>query len=391
MAERLTTADGRPLKRALLRAETSRRRNAFLLTLPLLLFILVWFVFPILGMLRLAVVNEVRPFVPGMAVALRGWDAQSIPDEAVFAALRNDMITAERGKIGRFASIINASYPGASSLFNRTARGAADMEPPYRDAFLAADARWGDLEVWKIVQVNARAVTLERFVKSLSSPYPQLFWRTLWMSAFITLLCFLLAYPLSYFLAMQPPGRANLFMILVLLPFWTSLLVRTSAWIAWLQGNGIINDILDFLGFERQALIRNKTGTIVAMTHILLPFMILPLYSIMRVISPSLTRAARSLGANALVAHARIYFPLTLPGIAAGVLLVFVLAVGYYITPTLVGGSEGVFISSIIADQISVFNNKGLASAMGVILLAVVLVFYFLFNWLVGVDKLKLG
>lgn len=387
----LRTADGRLLSRALARAERGQKITAFLLALPLIAFIFFGFLVPIALMLRTAVISEVRPFVPKTAAVLSDWSGLTTPDEEVFVALHADMVDAERGHIGRVARAVNATYPGAASQINRTARRAVHFERPYRAAFLEQSEIWSDPLLWSVLKDKTRAISYDRFATSLGDPYRTLFVRTLWMSGLITLLCILLAYPVSYFLATQPPNRANLFMILVLLPFWTSLLVRTSAWIALLQNGGLLNDLIEAVGLERMELIHNKVGTIVAMTHILLPFMVLPLYSIMRGINPSFTRAARSLGANAFVAHFRVFFPLTLPGISAGVLLVFVLAIGYYITPSLVGGSEGVFISSTIADQISKLNNWGLASAMGTVLLMFVLVFYAGFNWLVGVDRLKLG
>jgi len=216
------------------------------------------------------------------------------------------------------------------------------------------------------------------------------------MSGLITLLCILLAYPVSYLLATLPLRYSNLLMILVLLPFWTSLLVRTSAWIVLLQQQGVINDFLVGLGIigddGRLRMIYNQIGTIVAMTHILLPFMILPLYSVMKTINPSYLRAARSLGANPLIAWFRVYFPLTLPGMAAGVMLVFILAIGYYITPALVGGETGIFISNMIANNMQGTSTQlRLAAALATILLVLVMIFYWLFNKLVGVERLKFG
>ena len=189
---------------------------------------------------------------------------------------------------------------------------------------------------------------------------------------------------------------SNLLMILVLLPFWTSLLVRTSAWIVLLQKEGVINDFLVSMSIvgpdDRLRMIYNQIGTIVAMTHILLPFMILPLYSVMKTINPSYLRAARSLGATPLVAWVRVYFPLTLPGMAAGVMLVFILAIGYYITPALVGGETGIFISNLIASNMQGSTSQlKLAAALATILLVLVMIFYWLFNRMVGVERLKFG
>ncbi|MEC7190175.1 MAG: ABC transporter permease, partial [Pseudomonadota bacterium] len=222
-----------------------------------------------------------------------------------------------------------------------------------------------------------------------------LFQRTVQMSLIITISCILLGYPVAWLLANLPMRTSNLLMILVLLPFWTSLLVRTSAWKVMLQQQGVINEVLVWLGLvasdNRLEIINNQFGTIVAMTHILLPFMILPMYSVMQTIPTSYLRAAKSLGATNWTAFWRVYFPQSVPGIGAGSILVFILAIGYYITPEIVGGTEGVFISNRIAYHISSSLNWGLAAALGAILLAVVLVLYWAYDKIVGIDNVKLG
>ena len=223
--------------------------------------------------------------------------------------------------------------------------------------------------------------------------YVQVFVRTIWLSALVTILCLLLGYPVAYLLATLPTGTSNLLMILVLLPFWTSLLVRTTAWVVVLQREGVLNDLLLFLHLisQRVQLIFNRFGVIVAMTHILLPFMILPIFSVMKTISPAYVRAAQSLGATPFTAFWRVYFPQTVPGIGAGGILVFILALGYYITPALVGGPTDQMISYFIADHTQRSLNWGLASAMGTILLGGVLAMYLIYNRIVGIDNMKLG
>ncbi|MEH6458094.1 MAG: ABC transporter permease, partial [Cocleimonas sp.] len=225
--------------------------------------------------------------------------------------------------------------------------------------------------------------------------YIDLFKRTMWLSCLITFLTVLFGYPIAYLLATLKTKTSNLLMILVLLPFWTSLLVRTSAWIALLQKEGVINDTLVGIGLiaddSRLSMIHNSTGTLIAMTHILLPFMILPLFSVMKTINPSYVRAARSMGATGFTAFRRVYFPNTIAGIGAGGILVFILSIGFYITPALVGGVDGTMISNFIAYHISQSLNWGLAAALGAILLAVVLVLYILYDKLVGIDNMKLG
>jgi putative spermidine/putrescine transport system permease protein len=223
----------------------------------------------------------------------------------------------------------------------------------------------------------------------------QLFIRTLWLSALIAGICLVLAFPVAHLLATLPLRYSNLLMIFVLLPFWTSLLVRTTSWIVLLQSQGVFNDILVLIGIigedGRIQLMYNRMGTIIAMVHILLPFMVLPLYSVMKTIPPSYMRAARSLGATPWTAFWRVYFPQTVPGIGAGILLVFILAVGYYITPALVGGSSGQLISNLIAFHMQQSLNWSLAAALGALLLFGILVLYWLYDRIIGIDNMKLG
>lgn len=279
-----------------------------------------------------------------------------------------------------------------------------------RDQFADADKDWLDTEVWRTIQTYSPNYTNGYFLNAVDMQkghdgpearpenqqiYLMLFKRTMFMSLVITGSCILLGYPVAWILANLPMRTANLLMILVLLPFWTSLLVRTSAWKVMLQQQGVINDTLVWLGLvddaNRLIMINNQFGTIVAMTHILLPFMILPLYSVMQTIPPSYLRAAKSLGANNWTAFWRVYFPQSVPGIGAGSILVFILAIGYYITPEIVGGTTGTFISNRIAYHISSSLNWGLAAALGTILLAVVLLLYWVYDKIVGIDNVKLG
>ena len=269
---------------------------------------------------------------------------------------------------------------------------------------------WAEPVVWETIKLHSSRYTSGYFLnavdmrKTADGPAVQpeskqillvLFQRTVKMSLIITVSCILLGYPVAWLLANLPMRTSNLLMILVLLPFWTSLLVRTSAWKVMLQQQGVINEVLVWLGLvatdNRLEIINNQFGTIIAMTHILLPFMILPMYSVMQTIPASYVRAAKSLGATNWTAFWRVYFPQSVPGIGAGSILVFILAIGYYITPEIVGGTEGVFISNRIAYHISSSLNWGLAAALGAILLAVVLVLYWAYDKIVGIDNVKLG
>jgi putative spermidine/putrescine transport system permease protein len=319
----------------------------------------------------------------------------------------------EVGKtIGNLAVRVNYELPGSASLFKRTARKTKNItEGPYKEALLALDKKWENPNLWRTLQRVTKDYTLSFYLAAVDAKYDengdivradelyQIYLKTLFktigLSALITALCFIIAYPVAFLLSTLPLRTSNLLMILVLLPFWTSLLVRTSAWIAMLQTEGIINNVFVYLGFiddeSRIQMIYNMTGTVIAMVHILLPFMILPLYSVMKTIPPSYMRAARSMGASGSYAFTKVYFPQTVPGIAAGTLLVFILAIGYYITPALVGGSDGLLISNEIARHIRSSLNWSLGAALGTILLVVVLIFYWLYNKLVGVDNLKFG
>ena len=300
------------------------------------------------------------------------------------------------------------------SLMTRSGRklaalaSTAAIDDP-RAALHKADRRWQELHYWGAIKNLSSRYTLNYYLAALDlrydaqgeiveqpeqrQIYKTLFSKTFGMSLLITSLCLLLGFPLAYMLATLPEGKSNLLMILVLLPFWTSLLVRTTSWIVLLQTEGVINDVLMGLGLinERLEMVHNMFGTVVAMTHILLPFMILPLYSVMKSISPSYMRAARSLGAKPGYAFVTIYLPQTLPGIGAGALLTFILSIGFYITPALVGGRSGQMISNFIAYHMQTSLNWGLAAALGGILLALVLVLYYVYDRLVGINNLKVG
>ncbi|MDH3376053.1 MAG: ABC transporter permease [Gammaproteobacteria bacterium] len=411
----MVTVDGTPLKVSLARSLRRNKLKALLLVLPLFLFILVTFFIPIVDMLFRSVENQIVGTVLHRTVPLLAqWDERSgeLPDETLFAALAEDFKEATAAKTsGRVGRRLNYEKPGFSGLFRKTGRKVKTIEPPYREAFIKIDKKWGDLDIWRLIKRESAAFTIAYYVSAMDLSYGdsneiirkdennriylKLFWRTLWMSLFITFMCLVLAYPISYLLSTLSVATSNLLLILVLLPFWTSLLVRTSAWIALLQQEGIINDLLVWVGVvandDRLQMIHNRTGTIVAMIHILLPFMVLPLYSVMKTIPPSYLRAARSLGANQFTAFVRVYMPNTVSGIGAGCILVFILAIGYYITPALVGGQSGTLISNFIAHHMSISLNWGLAAALGSILLAVVLVLYFVYDKIVGIDNMKLG
>lgn len=412
----LTTRDGIPLKVSLAKALRREKLRSLALIAPLLIFILVTFAAPIADMLFRSVENGiVENTLPKTVNALSGWDVTSsqLPGEPVYKALYEDLKVATAEKTHtRLGSRLNYEASGMSSLFRKTGRRIKRMDEagPFAEQFIDIDKDWGDLTTWRLLKRYSPKYTPGYFLNAADAQltadgiamkpaneriYLLLFARTLFLSLTITLCCLLLGYPIAFLLASLPLRSANMLMILVLLPFWTSLLVRTSAWKVLLQQEGVINDFLVWIGVigdaSRLVMINNKTGTIIAMTHILLPFMILPLFSVMKTISPTYVRAAKSLGATDWTAFWRVYFPQTVPGIGAGAILVFILAIGYYITPELVGGTDGIFISNRIAYHISSSLNWGLAAALGVILLGAVLLLFYVYDKIVGIDNVKLG
>jgi putative spermidine/putrescine transport system permease protein len=406
------TADGIPLKQKLQRVERARKTRAVALVLPLFMFILVSFVWPIVVMLFNAVSNpEITTNMPQTIVALEGWNGVDLPDEAVFAALAADLKAATQQKtIALIGKRLNYEISGVRSKVIATGKKVAELTTgPYKDAIIGMDKVWGEIDTWATIRRAGSRYTAFYLLKSLDldqdetgairwapanrAIYIGVFVRTLGIGLTVTLATLLLGFPLAYLLAQLPPRTSNLLMILVLVPFWTSLLVRTTAWVVLLQSEGPINDLLIAMGFVDNPLqlILSRFGTIVAMTHIQLPFTLLPIYSVMKTIPPSHVRAARSLGAGPFYAFWRVYFPQTVPGIAAGCLLTFILSLGYYITPALVGGPKDQMISSFVADFINRESNWGMASALGAVLLVATLVLYFVYNRLIGIDKMKFG
>ena len=390
------------------------RLRAAGLVLPLLAFIGLTFIAPLGTMLVRSVYDPVvADVLPETLDLLRDWDGQEPPAEAVFEAAARELVKAREDRtLGQVATRVNRVQGGLRSVLTRSARKLQRVdEGPWREAMIGADEAWGDPATWHALRSAGERITARHYLNALDlrrlpdgsvarQPeqrriYVALLGRTLLVSLGITALCLLLGYPVAHLIAHAPPRRAHLLLALVLVPFWTSLLVRTTSWIVLLQNQGVLNDALVALGLigddGRLALVYNMTGTFVAMTHVLLPFMVLPLYSIMRSIPPVQMSAAASLGAGPVQAFLRVYWPQTLPGVGAGSLLVFILAIGYYITPALVGGSRGQLISNMIAYHMQTSLNWPLAAALGGLLLVCVMVLYRLYDRLVGVEGMRLG
>jgi len=404
--------DARGLRRALRRSRRREQLRAAALVLPLFVFLAACFVVPIGAMLSRGIFeNDIARILPTVTAALKDWDGRDLPPDSAYAALVADLRAArEAGTLASAATRLNYDVPGFRTLFFTTAR----QLPPeatgsVRDTLVGIDPKWGERETWAAIRRAGGPATdfyvlgaldLRRDADNsiVGAPSEQrvfrgVLWRTLWISAMVTLICLALGYPVAYVIAAQPPARAGMLLFLVLLPFWTSLLVRTVAWVVLLQKEGVLNSLFLSLGIVNEPLkmIFNRFAVYVAMVHVLLPFMVLPLYSVMRGIPPSYLRAASSLGARPLTAFRRVYVPQTLPGIGAGCLMVFIQALGYYITPALVGGADDQMISYFIAFYASKTVNWGMAAALSIMLLAATLALYAVYNRMVGVERMRLG
>ena len=410
----LMTADGTPLKVSLGRSLRRSKLRGILLVLPALLFLIIIFVVPIFNLLSRSVDDTlVNRALPRTFVAFESWDRQSLPEEAMFEAIFLDITTGEKYTVGKATTRMNYEKPGWRSLIKKSGRKFKKKikGPPYRDAMIKIDKRWGDVTFWQTLGAMKDPQTLGYFLNAVDRQYDankhvvmkekerrvyvMLWWRTLLLSLIVTVGCLAMAYPVAHLLATLPLRYSNLLMICVLMPFWTSLLVRIVAWMVMLQNNGVVNSTLVWSGIlddeNRLPMMYNFTGTVIVMIQILLPFMILPIYSVMKTIPPSYMRAAQNLGAPPSLAFLKVYLPQTLPGVGAGVILVFIVAIGYYITPELVGGKDGQLIGNMIAYHMQKSLNWGLAAAMGTLLLAAILLLYWVYDRIVGIDNMRMN
>ena len=452
----LLTNDGVPLKASLKKSLRRTKIRSFLLLLAPLLFLLIMFVTPIGSLLSRSVDDvDINRVLPETFAQYELWEDKSqVPNEEMFAAVINDIRTTHKvedsngkniGKnlLGKAGTRMTYEFSGWRSLLLKTVKSATSVnkrskeevkpykwEAPYKEKMIKRDKRWGKVEFWQSLGAMKDPYTFGYYLNAVDLRYDankniiekkehlkiyKTIWiRTLQVSLMVTIFCLILAYPVSYLLATLPMRTSNLLMICVLMPFWTSLLVRIVAWMIMLQQNGVVNDTLvgilpcfegmvnlPFFGEtnldlcfsdeDRIPMMYNFTGTIIVMTQVLLPFMILPIYSVMRGVPPSYMKAAQNLGATPTRAFIRVYMPQSVPGIGAGCILVFIVAIGYYITPELVGGKDGLMIGNFVAREMQTTLNWGLAAAMGAMLLAAVLILYWAYDRLIGIDNLKMG
>ncbi|NKC32964.1 ABC transporter permease [Falsiroseomonas selenitidurans] len=387
-----------------------RRLGAFLLVAPLLAGLLLGFLGPIAGFLLRAVRDvEVAAALPATLRSLRDWDGGTVPDEA-FAALATDLRAARlrdratgAGILARAGARLNHAAPGLRSLLPATARRVAEPGED-RARILAAGAAWSSPATWAAIRAAGGPLTdlhllaafdLRRGVAGIEAVpaearlYRQVVLRTVAIGASVTLACLLLGYPLAWLIATAPPRAAPWMLGAVLLPFWTSLVVRSAAWMVLLQREGVVNATLLRAGLVEAPLplLFNRFAVLVAMVHILLPFMVLPILAALREIDPRLPRAAASLGAGPVRVFRRVVLPLSLPGVGAGCLLVLVQALGFYVTPALLGGPEDQMLAWFIGFNASRTVNWSMAAALSLVLLAAIALLVGLYGRLVGFQR----
>ncbi|WWS81827.1 ABC transporter permease (plasmid) [Agrobacterium vitis] len=383
------------LKKRLERSRRAGSLKALGLVAPLLVFLLVTFLFPIGLLLVRAVDNREVPNVLALSAPLLArWDGRELPSDETFRAFVADLKAAPRDRIAELGKRLNYLDAGFRTLVTRTVKELGDLDPANtKQGLIAINEKWGQVATWQTILDGSPAITDYYLLKALDlkkapdgsivmetqdAIYIDVIIRTVLISLSVTILCVLIGYPLAYMLASTDPKTTRWLMMLVLLPFWTSLLVRTTAWLVLLQNNGVVNSLLRTLGLITNPLelVHNRAGVLIAMTHILLPFVVLPVHAVMKGIPGTYWRAASSLGAPPYKAFLRVYLPLTLPGVGAGALLVFILALGYYITPALVGGPKDQMLSYFIAYFVNQSSNWGMAAALAVVLLGLVVGFY---------------
>ena len=381
------------------------------LAAPLLLLLLFSFGAPIVALLSRAVYEPtIANALPHTIAALRQDSGTGVPGEPVFLALAADLKQAQAaGAVYEFAKALNTRLPGARSQVLRVARIATQDQATGKEAMIKAAPLLGEEQSWAAIRTGTNRFTsfylLSAFdlrwtergtigaVPADQAVFLRVFGRTFLIATIVTLATLALAFPLAFVITNLRPAVAGIVLVLVLLPFWTSILVRTAAWTVILQKFGLLNDLLLWLGLtsDRLELMYSRTGLIIAMTHIQLPFTLLPIYSVMRSVKPSLVRAAQSLGARPFTAFWRVYLPQVMPGVLAGCLLTFILCLGYYITPVLIGGASDQLISNFIANYVNVELNWEMAAALSFVLLASTLGLYVTLTRYLGLDLFKMG
>lgn len=367
----------------------SRKTASGLLVAPLALLLLLGFVLPIgLSILKAFENPEISTALPQTTLALAEWDGADLPSEPVFAALVEDMRNANDNRaFGAMTRRLNFETTGLRSTFSKTRSNAAKLEAPFAESLPALDPAWGQTELWKQLKLHSSPYTATYVLRALDLRYDaegaigpvraeeaifrDLFLRTFTMSILVTLITVVVGYPTAWFMSTLKGRAATIAMMCVLIPFWISILVRSAAWFILLQREGLINGVLKALSLidKPEAMIFTRPAVYLAMVHVLLPFFILPLLSVMQRLRGDYVRAGASMGAKPWQQFVYIYLPLTMPGVLAGGLIVFMLAVGFYITPALVGGLKDQMIGYYIDYFTNNTINQGMAAALSFLLL----------------------
>ena len=384
------------------RGEVRRRASILTRIAPAVLFVLITIALPIGLFLFRAVDNsEIRGNLPTTLAALSGWTSSSLPEDRHFDALAADLRKiAGEPRLFQLARRLNYHKTGYRSAVLKAAEAvAAQPSAPARGTIIPADPLWGERDIWQVLHGESGTMTsffllaaldLEAADGAIRSAdperalYREVFIRTIWMSLLIAGVTVLLGYPVAYFLANSGSRFALWGMYAVLLPFWTSLLVRTLAWIVIFQKGGLASSLIAALGFGATSLLYSRTAVVIGMIHVMLPFMILPIYAVMRGISPSYMRAAVSLGASPLQAFFTVYLPQSLPGIGAGILIVTILSLGFYLTPALLGSPNDQLISYFIAYFTNELVNWNMAAALSLWLLLIAAALFVVIRWVFG-------
>lgn len=367
----------------------TRNRTSWLLVAPLLILILAGFVVPIaISVLRAVQNPEIALALPRTTLALKAWDGTGLPPEPVYAALAEDMQAKDANKaFGAMTRRVNFETTGMRSVLSKTRNRADRLTPPFAQSLPALDAAWADPATWRILKQHSGRFTATYLLRALDLRYSetgqivavdreqaifvQTFIRTFVMSLIVTAITVVLGYPTAWFMSTLKGRAAMIAMLCVLLPFWISILVRSTAWFIVLQREGVLNGALLKLGLidQPQAIIFTRPAVYIAMVHVLLPFFILPLLGVMTRIRGDYVRAAASMGARPWQQFLHVYLPLTMPGVSAGALIVFMLSVGFYITPALVGGLRDQMIGYYIDYFSNNTINLGMAAALSTLLL----------------------
>jgi len=369
--------------------------RAYALMAPLVLFLLMTFVGPIATLLWRGVADtELPDALPQTALALKQWDGRSLPDERLLQPFSQDLRAVSSKDLAAVARRLSYEAPQMRAMLTAAKRSVDSLDGSAQ-TFATLDPRWLTNETWQTFKratgpagsfhvlsaLDLKHDYNEGIVsKGEEGLYRSILLRTFAIAAATTVICVLLAFPLCSFLDRRTPRTRNLLLLLILLPFWTSILVRTTAWMVLLQDNGVVNTALMYLGVidSPLRLLYNRFGVILALVHVMLPFMVFPLLAAMQSSNKLLIQAAYSMGARPIFTFFRIYLPQVLPGLAAGALMVFIVTLGFYITPALIGGPGDQMISYYIAQFTTGTLNWGLASALGIILLAVTTLLYLL-------------